>query len=234
MPIVPGKYKFKTDLKKLTFPIRSGRPCFRCTASKENSSWSDFSQHHFVSSENDWRVLSELDTEDDILSINRTNSRDVQWWSLTERKENWEKVESARKDEERKEKKARQKRIELEKKTQQLFAPITCEEPIHHNLEVIHLIEGVMKRVCKISMLLCFSETTWEKNIVKKFQQLTGLQFKRESSETPWKRITAGRLNRVHWLRVLRGFVKQEDERGEEENGIFATFFHSFLMHLIC
>lgn len=207
---------------------RSGRPCFRCTATKGTASWGKFSSHHFVACESDWSTFAKLDPEEDPFSITSTNSKNVGWWSLSERFENWEKIKLAQASEERKEKGAKKKRLALERETQQLFAPITCEEPVAHNLEIIHLIEGVMKRVCKLTIMECPSGSPWEKKVIGKFKELTGLKFERQSNELPWKRISAARLNRVHWLRLLRGFVKNSDESGKQEAFLSKYFILEF------
>jgi len=132
-----------------------GRPCFRCTARRGTPSWSDFTKHHFVPDPKTFQLFAQEDADDHSLSITQTNSQEVSWWTLEERRVNWEKVQKAKEDEKLNLPGASRKREELEAETQQFCPPITCQEPERHNLEIIHLIEGVCKRVCKLNIVEC-------------------------------------------------------------------------------
>jgi hypothetical protein len=175
--------------------------CFRCHE-KRFTSIPDM--HHLKGNLNleEWNSFAQFAEEDGDLSIWDNNDQTVERRTLLQIRETASKIEMLT---EANEKEQVQK---LKKETGVTNIPITTI-PIHrHFLELIHLTEGVTKKVVKLMIVTVPPNSEMEKEVVLSFKRSADITFKVTKTPMPlWQRLDKARgLNRVKWLQLLNGF----------------------------
>jgi hypothetical protein len=178
--------------------------CFRC---REIRGKNLPTKHHFDGAMNleDYVDFRKFDDDDKELGFSITND-------LTTKQRTLESIKTAATEvskiqQEVADKKSTPKKLkEYQKETGVVNYPITTVSIHLHHLELIHLTEGVAKRVVKLMIVTIPANSRMEERVKVAFKRYGDLDFRKDEKLPLWKRLDKTSINRVKWLQILAGF----------------------------
>lgn len=183
--------------------------CFRCHAYRHDTLPD---KHHFdgALSEEEWKCFEEFASTDQELKISNTCSRTVKRRTLEEIQTVARELDELRRDVCNQVPGAAERLSRRIEETGVEHYPITTI-PIHrHFLELIHLTEGITKRVIKLMVVPIPPNSEMEHRVKTAFQHFADISFTETGQGIPlWRRLDKTRLNRVKWLQVLADFFAE-------------------------
>ena len=199
--------------------------CACCTAKREGD-WDILLAHHYCPSEEEFRFACRVDSGLSASSpwekIEHTNDRKFKPRTLDSI------ISTVCEMDELERQGKKDAAIALSRETGVKFTPITIVEPKDRITDIIHLIEGVIKRVIKLCVQCVVTGSEQEKNVLLVFEQNAGVTFNSSDAGLPlWKRLNTRRLTCVEWRHMLKGFFRKTGT-------FFFSFVYLFVVIIIC